>query len=90
MSYTRILEDGCYIYPEAEKAGIRIAFFPNEELDFIPDSILDVLISTMTEEEILQRKKHGEAIKKIISTNNLKNLSVEEKDFFKWRKKNDK
>ena len=39
MSYTRINEDGCYIYPESEKAGIRIIFFPEEELDFIPDSI---------------------------------------------------
>ena len=44
MSYTRILEDGCYIYPNAEKAKVEIMFFPNEELNFIPDTILDVLL----------------------------------------------
>ena len=87
MSYTRILEDGCYIYPESEKAGIKIAYFPDEELDFIPDCIFDVLVSKMTEKELLQRKKHGEAIRNKISTNNLKELSTEEKDFFKWREK---
>lgn len=87
MSYTRILEDGCYIYPEVDKAGIRIAFFPNEELDFIPDCILDIIILKMTDEELMQRKEHGKLIKELISNADLRERAIEEKDFFKWREK---
>lgn len=87
MSYTRILEDGCYIYPEAGKAGIKIAFFPNEELNFIPDCILDIIISKMTDEELIQRRRHGNLIRELISKENPKELAIEEKDFFKWREK---
>ena len=50
MSYARIIEDGCYIYPDTERAGIRIMFFPNEELDFIPDTILDFILFKMSDE----------------------------------------
>ena len=87
MSYTRINEDGCYIYPESEKAGIRIMFFPEEELDFIPDSILDVILSKMPEQELFERKKHGNYIKNLILENKIDEIS-KNKDFFEWRKNN--
>lgn len=60
MSYTRFLEDGCYIYPE--ETGIRIMYFPNQELSFIPNSILDVILYKMSNEELQDRRKNGRLI----------------------------
>ena len=87
MSYTKIVEDGCYIYPEIDNAGIRIVFFPNEELDFIPDTILDVILSKMSDKEIKDRKKHGEYIRSLLVDDKYYTLS-KNKDFFEWRSKN--
>ena len=68
MSYTRILKDGCYIYPE--ETGIRIMFFPNEELDFIPNSILDVILYKMSDKELQSRKEQGKLVLKQMSEKN--------------------
>lgn len=87
MSYTRIIEDGCYIFPEVNKAGIRVMIFPNEELDFIPDTILDVILSKMSEKELQDRKLHGQYIRKLLADNQLQEAS-NNKDFFEWRKDN--
>lgn len=87
MSYTRIIEDGCYIYPEVESAGVRVMFFPNEELDFIPDTILDVILARMSEEELRERKLHGEYIRELLAKRDFNNAS-KNKDFFEWRENN--
>lgn len=87
MSYTRIIEDGCYIFPEVNKAGIRVMIFPNEELDFIPDTILDVILSKMSEKELKDRQLHGQYIRKLLADNQLQEAS-NNKDFFEWRKDN--
>lgn len=87
MSYKRITEDGCYIYPDAEKAGVRIMFFPDEELDFIPDTILDVLLSGMSNEELNERIQHGRVVRDWIIEGHPIPLPEDKKDFFKWREK---
>lgn len=87
MSYKRITEDGCYIYPDTEKAGVRIMFFPNEELDFIPDTILDVLLSGMSNEELNERIQHGRIVRDWIIKRYPIPLPEDKKDFFKWREK---
>lgn len=84
MSYGRIVESGFYAYPEVDKAGIRIVYFPNEELNFIPDSILDTILYKMNDKELSDRIKHGKYIAEII-----KDETSYEKDFFKWREKNE-
>lgn len=86
MSYARIIEDGCYIYPEIDAAGIRIMFFPNEELDFIPDNILDVILSKMSDAEIKERKEHGEYIRSLLLLDNKYSTLSKNKNFFEWRK----
>lgn len=87
MSYVRIIEDGCYIYPDTERAGIRIMFFPNEELDFIPDTILDLILFKMSDEELIKRKQHGKVVKDWITKKDIIPLPEDKKDYFKWREK---
>ena len=88
MSYARIIEDGCYIYPRAEKAGIQIELFPEEKLNFIPDSILDFILYKMSNQELEERRKHGKEIGNLLKTDKYEEASNEQKDFFEWRKKN--
>lgn len=84
MSYTRIIESGSYIYPT--KNGIEVMFFPDEDLEFIPDTILDVILSKMPDEELQDRKLHGEYI---IQLNSKQEKVVSgDKDFFEWRERN--
>lgn len=85
MSYTRIVEDGCYIYPITDKAGIKVELFP-EELDFIPDSILDVILYKMSDKEIQERKMHGKEIIELLKLDKYEEASSNKKDFFEWRK----
>ena len=88
MSYARIIEDGCYIYPDTERAGIRIMFFPNEKLDFIPDTILDVLLWGISDEELNERRQHGKIVRDWIVENYVFTpLPEDKKSFFKWREK---
>lgn len=91
MSYGRIMEDGCYIYPKIDSNGIEVVYFPDEELNFIPDSILDFILFKMSDKELSARKAHGQYIKNLISdiesNDNLANYK-NNKDFFKWRDKN--
>lgn len=86
MSYARVLEDGCYIYPNIEKGGLQIDFFPLEELDFIPDSILDVILAKMSDKEINDRRKHGNYIRSLLIEEKYTTLK-KDKDFFEWRDK---
>lgn len=88
MSYARIIEDGCYIYPKSGKAGIQIELFPEEELNFIPDSILDLILYKMSNQELEERISHGKAIRDLLKTDRYEEASNEQKDFFEWRKKN--
>ena len=87
MSYARIIEDGCYIYPDTERAEIKIMFFPNEELDFIPDTILDFILFKMSDEELIKRKQHGKVVKDWITEKDIIPLPENKKDYFKWRGK---
>lgn len=88
MSYARIIEDGCYIYPITGKAGIQIELFCGEKLDFIPDSILDMLLYKMSDEEIQERRKHGKVVRDLLKKDIYEEAPSEQKDFFEWRKKN--
>nr|DAG70198.1 MAG TPA: hypothetical protein [Caudoviricetes sp.] len=88
MSYARIIEDGCYIYPKAEEAGIQIELFPEEELNFIPDSILDFILYKMSNQELEERRKHGKETGNLLKMDKYEEASNEQKDFFKWREKN--
>lgn len=91
MSYGRIVEDGCYIYPKVDSDGIEVVYFPDEELTFIPDSILDFILFKMSDKELSDRRIHGQYIKSLIdnieSGNNLADYK-KNKDFFRWRDKN--
>lgn len=88
MSYARIIEDGCYIYPKSGKAGIQIELFPEEELNFIPDSILDLILYKMSDKELEERKKHGKEIRSLLKADRYEEASNEQKDFFEWRNNN--
>ncbi len=75
MSYIRPLENrSClYIYPEA--GGVRFMTFPEHSDEVIADEMLDVLLSRMSEDEIIKRKQHGHYL--------LKALDNEDYDVYK-------
>ena len=88
MSYARIIEDGCYIYPRSGKSGIQIELFPSEKLNFIPDTILDLLLYKMSDKELEERKMHGKEVRDMLLADKYEEATSEQKDFFEWRKKN--
>lgn len=75
MSYIRPLEDnaGLYIYPE--DGGIRFASFPNRSGEVFPDEMLDILLLKMSDEEILNRRRHGLFLLDTLEEENLDKFS---------------
>ena len=82
MSYIRALHRGLglYIYPEDN--GIRFASFPESTTTWFPDEMLDILLANMDNEELQQRKKHGDVLMDILEKKNNK-LWEENKNFWK-------
>lgn len=96
MSYTRPKLDSSYMYPtecETGQEGIRIDYFPKKENDcmpdFIPDSLLDVLLAAMQEDhtdELEQRIKHGQFLLKFLRKKKIK-TALKFGNFWEWSDK---
>ena len=67
MSYIRPLENNSCLYIYPEDGGIRFMTFPEHFNEMIPDEMLDVLLSKMSEDEILKRKQHGHYLLKALN-----------------------
>lgn len=86
MSYIRPLEHnaGLYIYPES--GGIRFLSFPEKSDIIFPDEMLDILLLKMSNEEILNRRKHGQFLLESLEKEDFNTFS-DNKDFWKEDKK---
>jgi hypothetical protein len=82
MAYMRPLDDdaGLYFFPDDE--GIRFLCFPQHSGETIPDEMLDILLSKMSNEEIARRKKHGDVLLKLLK-NGDNDTYNKNKSFFK-------